>query len=229
MAESATHRHMCVDLGCGTPVLVFLKNVGGKVVQYSGILPNTEVVCPYWPQCPSAPHYKFRKKEIHIPFCLRGSIWPKKTSQGAWAVGAPGARSPFSGQEGHGGRTCAGRIDQPHRWLVTSSRGCTSSDTSRSYCAAKDLWGVPPPDSLILKAGPYYPRDPLHSTSGENPFACASGLPCATASGIHAPDTRIRGLCNGDRSNARSRPAQQHANGAQRYRQHAALQRPGRR
>jgi hypothetical protein len=79
--ERHTQTH-CV--GCGTPVLVFLKNVGGKVVQYSGILPNTEVVCPYWPQCPSAPHYKFRKKEIHILFCLLGSIWPKKTSQGEW-------------------------------------------------------------------------------------------------------------------------------------------------
>jgi hypothetical protein len=84
-------------------------------------------------------------------------------------------------------------------------------------------------DEPAFKAGPYYPRDPLHSTSGESPFAYTSDPPCATASGIHATDTRIRGLCNGDRSNARSRPAQQHEKGPQRYRQHAAQQRPGRR
>jgi hypothetical protein len=46
--------------------------------------------CPY---CPSAPHYKFMKREIYILFCCCASLWPKKTSWGAGAVGAQGHQS----------------------------------------------------------------------------------------------------------------------------------------
>jgi hypothetical protein len=82
--------------------------------------------------------------------------------------------------------------------------------------------------AATFMAAPCYPRDPLHSTSDENPFAYASGLPCATESGIRAPDNRTHGPCNGDRSNARSQTAQRPGTRPRTCRQDMAQPTPGR-
>jgi hypothetical protein len=148
---------MCVDLGCGTPVLVFLKNVGGKVVQYSGILPNTEVVCPSCPQCPSAPHSKFRKKRFIFFFVAWKCMTQKDISGRGGSRGTGGARPPLSDQEGYGGRPALAVSDQPHWWQAASSRVARRRTPPEGIALPSTSGRCPPPDMLNPQGRPVLP------------------------------------------------------------------------
>jgi hypothetical protein len=102
---SKAHRigHVTLNLeGSSIPLSAVLK-IGSSaddmiITDHEGKLARGEIcrheaeilsLRPYCPQCPSAPHYKLGKKISYLFGC--GSLWPKKTSWGAGAVGARGA------------------------------------------------------------------------------------------------------------------------------------------